>query len=118
VEEAMASSPSVLLKLIIGGSRDGWASYDNLVKHASEEFTTIDTLSDENAILYFTSGTTGLPKMTVHTHTSYSVGHKTTGRLWLDLHPDDLHWNLSDTGWAKMGWSSLYAPWNMGAAIF
>ena len=118
VDQGIANCPSLRIKMIVGGQRDGWTCFESLVEDAAEEFATLDTGSDENAILYFTSGTTGLPKMTVHTHTSYAVGHKTTGRLWLDLHPDDLHWNLSDTGWAKMGWSSLYAPWNMGAAIF
>jgi acetyl-CoA synthetase/medium-chain acyl-CoA synthetase len=118
VEDGATGCPTLRNKLIIDGERDGWASYGDLIEDASEEFTTADTAGDENSILYFTSGTTGLPKMTVHTHASYGVGHGTTGRLWLELRPEDLHWNLSDTGWAKMGWSSLYAPWNIGAALF
>jgi acetyl-CoA synthetase/medium-chain acyl-CoA synthetase len=110
VEEAAAGCPSLRSRLIVDGS--DW------MKDASDQFSTADTDSDENSILYFTSGTTGLAKMTIHTHASYGIGHKTTGRLWLDLRPADLHWNLSDTGWAKMGWSSLYGPWNTGSALF
>ena len=56
--------------------------------------------------------------MTVHTNASYGIGHIITGKFWLDLKPGDLHWNLSDTGWAKAAWSSIFGPWNMGAAVF
>jgi acyl-coenzyme A synthetase/AMP-(fatty) acid ligase len=66
---------------------------------------------------YFTSGTTGYPKMTMHAH-GYALAHKSTGAYWLDLTPDDLHWNISDTGWAKAAWSSYFAPWIIGSAIF
>jgi acyl-coenzyme A synthetase/AMP-(fatty) acid ligase len=59
-----------------------------------------------------------MPKITVHTHVSYPMGHRTTGAYWLDLQPDDLHWNMSDTGWAKASWSSFFGPWNQGAALF
>jgi medium-chain acyl-CoA synthetase len=76
-----------------------------------------DTAFDEDALCYFTSGTTGMPKMTIH-GAGYPLAHEITGRFWLNIGPGDLHWNLSDTGWAKAAWSSLYAPWLMGAAIF
>ena len=59
-----------------------------------------DTAFDEDALCYFTSGTTGMPKMTIH-GAGYPMAHEITGRFWLDLGPGDLHWNLSDTGWAK-----------------
>lgn len=84
---------------------------------ADPSATFADTAFDEDALCYFTSGTTGMPKMTIH-GAGYPLAHEITGRFWLDLRPGDLHWNLSDTGWAKAAWSSLFAPWLMGAAIF
>jgi len=56
--------------------------------------------------------------MVAHTHASYGVGHQITGKLWLDLTPNDLHWTLSDTGWAKAAWGCFFGPWSQGAAIF
>lgn len=74
--------------------------------------------SQSPALIYFTSGTTGLPKMVLHTQASYPLAHRITGRFWLDLKTEDLHFNLSDTGWAKAAWSSLFGPWHMGAGVF
>lgn len=118
VDEVINECPGVKTRIIIGESREGWINYADLFSAAPDIFETADTRSDDNAILYFTSGTTGYPKMTVHTHASYPVGHRITGQFWLDLRPEDLHWNLSDTGWAKAAWSSFFGPWSMGAAIF
>jgi acetyl-CoA synthetase len=73
------------------------------------------TRADETMLIYFTSGTTGLPKMVPHTHASYGRGHEVTGRHWLDLGPADRHFTLSDTGWAKAAWGSIFGPWCVGA---
>jgi len=101
----------------IGGARSGWLDYGAAKATATPLTEIVDTRFDEDALCYFTSGTTGHPKMTIHGH-GYALAHEITGRYWLDLKPGDLHWNLSDTGWAKAAWSSLFAPWLMGAAIF
>ena len=103
---------------IVVGEQAGWQSYEEIAFQGSEPFSPEKTRSSDPAILYFTSGTTGYPKMVLHTQASYPIGHYITGRFWLGLTPDDLHWNLSDTGWAKAAWSSLFGPWNMGSSVF
>lgn len=110
--------PSLALCVIVGGEREGWTSYEDLVARGAPERARLATPSDDPCMLYFTSGTVGNPKMVLHTHASYPIGHRSTGKYWLDLGPNDLHWNMSDTGWAKAAWSSLFGPWNMGAALF
>lgn len=104
-------------KICTDGQAKGWIHYETAVANASAEFTSAQTASEDDALCYFTSGTTGQPKMTVHTH-SYGLGHETTGRFWLDLSPEDLHWNISDTGWAKAAWSSYFGPFYCGAGLF
>jgi acyl-coenzyme A synthetase/AMP-(fatty) acid ligase len=98
--------------------RKGWTSYHAIVDAASPTFTGPKTRSDDPCLVYFTSGTVGYPKMVLHTQASYPIGHTITGKYWLDLHEDDLHWNLSEMGWAKAAWSNLFGPWLMGAAMF
>jgi acyl-coenzyme A synthetase/AMP-(fatty) acid ligase len=98
--------------------REGWTSYQQIVSEASPEFTGPKTRSDDPCLVYFTSGTVGYPKMVLHTHASYPIGHTITGKYWLDLHENDLFWNLSETGWAKFSYSNLFGPWIMGAALF
>lgn len=110
--------PTLKHCIMVGGKAEGWLDYGELIASEPTVFETANTRSDDPAIIFFTSGTTGYPKMTVHTHASYPIGHIVTGKYWLDLKPGDLHWNLSDTGWAKAAWSSLFGPWSCGAAIF
>ena len=98
--------------------RAGWTNYHQIAEKASPEYTGPKTRSDDSCLVYFTSGTVGYPKMVLHTHASYPIGHTITGKYWLDLHEDDLHWNLSEMGWAKAAWSNLFGPWVMGAAMF
>jgi acyl-coenzyme A synthetase/AMP-(fatty) acid ligase len=104
--------------ILVGGERPGWINFDQGVRDASDQFKGEPTRSDEPGIIYFTSATTGMPKMVLHTQASYGMGHRITGEHWLDLKPNDVFWNLSDTGWAKAAWSSFYGPWQMGACVF
>ncbi len=98
---------------------EGCVGYHPLVDVASPTWYGRRTVSSDPCLIYFTSGTVGYPKMVLHTHASYPVGHTAvTGRHWLDLHKDDLHWNLSETGWAKFAWSNFFGPWGNGAALF
>jgi acyl-coenzyme A synthetase/AMP-(fatty) acid ligase len=117
LDEVAGQCPTLRARVLVGGARAGWSSYDAIVGQAANEFATADTAFEEDALCYFTSGTTGYPKMTIHCH-GYGLAHVITGRYWLDLKPGDLHWNISDTGWAKAAYSSYFGPWNMGATLF
>ena len=98
-------------------SNPDWARYEDLRANLPPSTAYCDTAASDPALCYFTSGTTGNPKLTVHTH-GYPLGHKATGQFWLRIGAGDLVWNLSDTGWAKAAWSSLFAPWLVGAGVF
>ncbi|GHO83981.1 AMP-binding protein [Dictyobacter formicarum] len=95
-----------------------WTDYHTIISQAEPEYRGPKTRSDDPCMVYFTSGTVGYPKMVLHTHASYPIGHTITGKYWLDLGEDDLHWNVGDPGWAKAAWSNLFGPWVMGAAMF
>ncbi|MCG8414917.1 MAG: AMP-binding protein [Pseudomonadales bacterium] len=117
IEAAESSCPSLKAKLVVDADRDGWLNYETCLRDYDDNFAPVATRGDEDSMCYFTSGTTGYPKMTIHTH-NYAMGHIPTGRYWLDLTEDDLHWNISDTGWAKAAWSSYFGPWLCGATLF
>lgn len=106
------------IKIIVGGASNGWSDFDEGLRVAHADFEPGPTRAEEPGILYFTSGTTGPPKMVLHTQESYGLGHRVTGEQWLCSRPGDVHWNLADNGWAKAAWSSLFGPWHMGACIF
>ncbi len=117
VDSIRAECPQLQTFFIAGKPRKDWRTLDEIFV-SSPEFPSVRTLASDPCLIYFTSGTTGHPKMVLHTQVSYPLGHHVTGKIWLDLKPDDLHWNLSDTGWAKAAWSSLFGPWSQGAAVF
>jgi acyl-coenzyme A synthetase/AMP-(fatty) acid ligase len=116
VEDAVNSTSTNPLLIIIG-ERKGWHDYIK-ERDMADTFEGERAFSEEPALIYFTSGTTGPPKIVLHTQTSYPLAHLITGKYWLDLKHGDIHWNLSDTGWAKAAWSSLFGPWHMGATVF
>jgi acetyl-CoA synthetase/medium-chain acyl-CoA synthetase len=106
------------LRIVVGRETPGWIDFDAGVGAAAAAFADEPIRSDAPGILFFTSATTGHPKMVLHTQASYGLAHRLTGEYWLDLTPEDLHWNISDLGWGKAAWSSFYAPWHMGACVF
>ncbi len=115
-EAERISGKQVLLKILAEGTKEGWISYDE-IERESNEASAAETRSNDALFLFFTSGTTGMPKVVTHTHVSYPLGHLTTAS-WIGLKPGDIHYNVSQPGWAKFAWSSVFAPWNMGATIF
>ncbi|MEI6492557.1 MAG: AMP-binding protein [Verrucomicrobiota bacterium] len=96
----------------------GWRHLDDALLQPAPEYSAPATQASAPGIIYFTSATTGSPKMVLHTQASYGLGHEVTGKLWLDLRPEDVHWNTADLGWAKAAWSSFFGPWHCGACLF
>jgi acyl-coenzyme A synthetase/AMP-(fatty) acid ligase len=124
VDEA-AKRVGVDLTRVLVRSRDAgsgsidWASWEEGLEASSDQPPEAEpTRSDDPMLVYFTSGTVAYPKMVLHTQASLGIGHQITARFWQDLKPTDLHWTLSDFGWAKAAWGKLFGQWALGAANF
>lgn len=115
-EAEKAANHTIPIKIIIDGEREGWYPLSVLDEQETEA-EAAETKPDDNLFLFFTSGTTGMPKIVCHTQLSYPIGNLTTA-AWIGLKKDDIHYNISQPGWAKFAWSSLFAPWSVGATIF
>lgn len=106
------------LKMLVGGpaaSRPGWVGFGATAALPAQA-AAAPTRPDDPLFLFFTSGTTGLPKVVTHTHFSYPVGHLSTA-AWLGIRPTDRHCNIAQPGWAKFAWSSFFAPLSVGATL-
>jgi acetyl-CoA synthetase len=112
-----ADLPGDYTRIVVGREVPGWipfeAGYASPAAFAPEG----ETRADDPMLLYFTSGTTATPKLVLHSHQSYPVGHLST-MYWIGLRPGDLHLNISSPGWAKHAWSCFFSPWNAEAAVF
>lgn len=117
VESALPDSPTVKVKISVKGSHEGWTDFDSELEKYPDTMDRIETLATDPMLLYFTSGTTGMPKMVWHDHT-YPIGHIVTAKYWHNVIPDGLHLTISDTGWMKAMWGKLYGQWFMEAGIF
>lgn len=121
VEAAKGKCPGLDLLVQMGESAapKGWHDYETLKSTGADNFprTADSPGGDDPMVIFFSSGTTGMPKMVLHTHT-YPLGHVATGMYWHDLEPGDVHLTLSDTGWAKSVWGKFYGQWLSGAIIF
>ncbi len=108
-------------KIIVAGKREGWIYFDEAIEPMSDEFTRPTgkdaTHNEEIFLTYFTSGTTGMPKMVAHNH-MHPLGHIVTAKYWQKVVNNRLHMTVSDSGWAKFGWGKIYGQWISGAGIF
>jgi acetyl-CoA synthetase len=121
VEKALPDTPTLKAKALVGEKKDGWIDFNSELEKASAEFerpTGDDATKNEDImLLYFTSGTTGMPKMVQHNFT-YPLGHILTAKYWQNVMDGGLHLTVADTGWAKAMWGKIYGQWIAGAAVF
>ena len=119
VDEAAATCPNLEIKILVGGKRDGWHDFDEECAMFSSRFPRTEDApcGNDPMLMFFTSGTSGYPKLAAHNH-KYPLGHFITAKYWHRVDPDGLHLTISDTGWAKSMWGKLYGQWLCEAAIF
>ena len=117
VDEAEAEMGLSLIKFIANGKKDGWISFDDEIQKMPATMERIPTDSHDYMLLYFTSGTTGYPKMVVHNH-RYGLCHILTAAHWQNVDPDGVHLTISDTGWGKAAWGKLFGQMAVGSCIF
>ena len=118
-ELAAAECPCLKTKVLVGGSRDGWHDFDEEVGLYSAHFyrTAETPCGNDPMLMFFTSGTTGYPKIACHTYT-YPLGHYVTAKYWHGVMEKGLHFTISETGWGKALWGKLYGQWLCGGAVF
>ena len=117
LSEVLDDCPSLIARFVVGSDLPGWTEFGSVLDAASGDPADVEpTTPDDPLLLYFTSGTTAQPKMVQHVG-SYALGHEITARFWHDLTPNDVHWTVSDTGWAKAAWGKLFGQWIIGASV-
>ena len=119
IELAAKTCPELKNFLIVGGTREGWRSFDEEYTLYSSHYNRGEDApgGDDLMLMFFTSGTTGYPKIAAHNY-KYALGHFHTAKYWHNADPNGLHFTISDTGWAKAMWGKLYGQWLCEAATF
>ncbi len=119
VDEAQKTCPTLQTKILVGGKREGWHDFDaEFDMYSTHYYRTVDTpCGDDTMVMFFTSGTTGYPKIANHSY-KYALGHYVTAKYWHGVDPDGLHFTISDTGWGKALWGKLYGQWLSEGAVF
>ncbi|MCL1804976.1 MAG: AMP-binding protein [Clostridiales bacterium] len=118
-EIAMESCPGVTNRIIVNGTREGWRNFDDEYCLFRQTFVRTEETpaGDDVMLMFFSSGTTGYPKIAVHSY-KYALGHFITAKYWHNVQEDGIHLTISDTGWGKALWGKLYGQWLCEAAIF
>ena len=119
VDAAAAKSPTLEHKILVGGSREGWHDFNEEYAIFSSHYARAEDApcGDDPMLMFFTSGTSGYPKLAAHNY-KYPLGHFITAKYWHGVRPDGLHLTISDTGWAKSMWGKLYGQWLCEAGLF
>ena len=119
VELAEKDSPTLKLKILVGGQREGWHDFDNEYTMYRSKYDRAEDAPCGNdlMLMFFTSGTTGYPKIAAHSY-KYALGHYITAKYWHCVHAEGLHFTISETGWGKALWGKLYGQWLCEGAIF
>ncbi len=121
VESALPDCPTVEHHIVVGEKRDGWEFLEDELEKQSDVFERPSgdqaTTKDDIMLVYFTSGTTGMPKMVQHSF-AHPLGHIVTAKYWHQVQENKLHMSVTDSGWAKFGWGKIYGQWICGAVIF
>lgn len=120
IEEAESASPTLRYKVVVGTDREGWLNFSDGMEKSSGNFvrpaSDKATVNTDIMLLYFTSGTTGMPKMVNHDFI-YPLGHILTAKYWQNVEDGGLHFTVADTGWAKSAWGKIYGQWLSGSAV-
>ncbi len=119
VDKAAETYGELALKIMVNGEKEGWHNFDTEYKLFRSIFEReADTAcGDDVMLMFFTSGTTGYPKIAAHSY-KYALGHFVTAKYWHSIEPSDLHLTISDTGWGKALWGKFYGQWMCEAAVF
>ncbi len=119
VDEAQKTCPTLTTKILVGGTREGWRDFNSEFEmYSTHYYRTVDTpCGDDTMVMFFTSGTTGYPKIAEHSY-KYALGHYVTAKYWHGVDPDGLHFTISDTGWGKALWGKFYGQWLSEGAVF